>query len=79
MDRSNVIDGGCIKDLESGKIPFNGKFLLVANDQEFALSEFPPFAGVHIDNMDPEFIYYRVYQEMKAKGYTVRSQDSFRR
>jgi hypothetical protein len=55
------------KDLDEGNIPFNGKFILVANDREFPGFNFPDLPGVHI-RLKKEEILNLVGRKMKEDG-----------
>lgn len=69
--RSNIMHPevfSAFERIQNGAIDFNGTFLLVANDQEFANGVFPPFPGVHIDFEDNSVLLKHLEHQMRSKG-----------
>jgi hypothetical protein len=57
-----------LQKIQDGSIPFQGTFLLIANDQEFPDHGFPPFPGVHIDFEDDPVLLNHLERQMRREG-----------
>lgn len=69
--RSNILYPdvlSALQKIQDGSIPFQGTFLLIANDQEFPEQGFPPFPGVHIDFEDDAMLLNHLERQMRREG-----------